>query len=170
MLAPAVLQVLVCPWWLFSSQRSFVLTFLNGYAIVTGAIAGVLLSDFWVLKRGALDVKALYEPSRCFRRNTIRSNGADGGTFLEALDADMNWRAFVSVGLGCFPCLPGFIAVLRDIEVSSIYSSIYSLSWFVSFIVSSATYCLLNIASPRRVPSAPQLLRARSDTHSDSQG
>ncbi|KAL1511291.1 hypothetical protein AB1Y20_006096 [Prymnesium parvum] len=88
-LAPTVLQfracgyaclciaVLVCPWWLFSSQRSFVLTFLNGYAIVTGAIAGVLLSDFWVLKRGALDVKALYEPSRCFRRNAIRSNGAD---------------------------------------------------------------------------------------------
>ena len=51
-----ILSLLVCPWWTFSGKVSFVLNFLTGYAMITGAIAGVFLADYWILKKGCLDL------------------------------------------------------------------------------------------------------------------
>lgn len=68
-----------------------------------------------------------------------------------------NWRAFVAVGAGVAPCVPGFVASLRggsiSIEIEQLpraLALVYSASWFVSLGVSSATFWLLSavIAAP----------------------
>ncbi len=45
------LAVAVCPWRTFGAEDGFVVSFLNGYGMVTGAIAGILITDFWLVRR-----------------------------------------------------------------------------------------------------------------------
>lgn len=76
-----VLAVAVCPWWTFSSASRFVLVFLNGYGMLTGAIAGVMICDFWLIRRASLDVHSLYRVRRRARCHEAasRSSVARGG-------------------------------------------------------------------------------------------
>lgn len=101
-----ILSLLVCPWWTFSGKVSFVLNFLTGYAMITGAIAGVFLADYWILKKGCLDLNELYS-----------STG-------------VNWKALLSVFLGAAPCMPGFINALlvhgEENLVSPFWAHLYS--------------------------------------------
>eukprot|EP00441_Pelagodinium_beii_P045650 CAMPEP_0197623498 /NCGR_PEP_ID=MMETSP1338-20131121/3495_1 /TAXON_ID=43686 ORGANISM="Pelagodinium beii, Strain RCC1491" /NCGR_SAMPLE_ID=MMETSP1338 /ASSEMBLY_ACC=CAM_ASM_000754 /LENGTH=509 /DNA_ID=CAMNT_0043193487 /DNA_START=50 /DNA_END=1579 /DNA_ORIENTATION=- len=82
-----LLATAVCPWWTFSDESTFLLTFLSGYAMVTGAIAGVLVTDFWILHRQELDMKNLYNATK----------------------KDVKWRAMLAVALGVAPLMPGFL-------------------------------------------------------------
>jgi nucleobase:cation symporter-1, NCS1 family len=149
------IALLVCPWWLFSSQRAFVLTFLSGYASVTGAIAGVLLTDFWVLRKGVLELEQLYRPSRCWEKHRARASSSDtyedGATWLSSLGADFNWRALVAVAAACAPCVPGFIGTLPGCEAGPVATVIYSMSWFVSLALAALLYWLFNTVAPRTV-------------------
>ena len=152
-----VIAVLMCPWWLFSDQHTYVLTFLGGYASVTGAIAGVLLTDFWVLRQGTLDLGTLYRPSVCWEHYVGRANvgtrcdRADEIGLLECIAADVNWRALLAVGLGLAPCMPGFSATLHEgADAGPFFGGIYCASWFVSLGVASAFYLLLSTVLPRK--------------------
>jgi cytosine/uracil/thiamine/allantoin permease len=52
--------VLLQPWRTFSSASSFLSSFLVGYSSITGAILGVMICDYFVIRRGELDVPQLY--------------------------------------------------------------------------------------------------------------
>lgn len=139
------LALVACPWRIFSSQQRFVLSFLNGYALVTGAVAGVLLTDFWLIRGARLDVAELYRaPPRQLQLSCGRCC-RDTPT--------ANWRAFVAVGVGVAPCVPGFVASLPGGSIEQLpraLALVYSASWFVSLGVSSAVFWLLSavIAAP----------------------
>lgn len=154
------LSVLACPWWLFESQQTFVLRFLGGYTSVTGAIAGVLLTDFWVVRRGVLHCSALYAPS-LFLRSPAGSRGR-ATSRLDALGSDVNWRALAAVVVACLPVAPGFAASLsngrRDGDAGTVAMAAYSLSWFVTLTLSSATYWCLTTLFPRRGMQEQRLL------------
>jgi hypothetical protein len=55
--------------------------FLNGYGMLTGAIAGVMICDFWLIRRASLDVHSLYRVRRRARCHEAasRSSVARGG-------------------------------------------------------------------------------------------
>jgi NCS1 family nucleobase:cation symporter-1 len=54
-----VLSVVTFPWVLLNSQWFF--TFINFYAAFLGPILGIMLSDYWVVRKGRLSVDELYD-------------------------------------------------------------------------------------------------------------
>ncbi|KAI1324650.1 permease for cytosine/purines, uracil, thiamine, allantoin-domain-containing protein [Xylariaceae sp. FL0255] len=50
------------PWKILSSAETFI-SFLGGYAVFLGPIAGIMVADFWLVKKGAVDIPALYDPN-----------------------------------------------------------------------------------------------------------
>ena len=150
--ATLVSAVCVCPWWTFSSASRFILLFLNGYGMLTGAIAGIMISDFWLLRGGVLDVDALYELPR--RRKDDHGGIDSARTGVER----MNWRAFVAVALALAPLLPGFVHGLWQADstdaggdIGSFWSGMYEMSVFVAFLMAASVYLLCECMF-KRVP------------------
>lgn len=57
-----VLSFLAFPWLLFTS--AFFSTFIQIYSAFLGPIVGVLLADYWIVRRRDVDIEALYDESR----------------------------------------------------------------------------------------------------------
>ena len=124
-----LLSFAVCPWWTFSGSTSFVVDFLSGYAMITGAITGVFLADYWILKQRELDLEELYAHT------------------------GVNRKALSAVFLGAAPCMPGFLNALVHREgnealVSPFWAHLYSGgSFFCSLTVAGAFYLLFSFAA-----------------------
>lgn len=56
----AVLSYAICPWYLLSSASVFI-NFLSSYQIFLSAITGILICDYYLLRRGYLDIEGLYK-------------------------------------------------------------------------------------------------------------
>lgn len=56
-----VLSVLTFPWLLFTSSLFF--TFVNFYVLFLGPAVGVMIADYWIVRRRDIDVEALYDES-----------------------------------------------------------------------------------------------------------
>lgn len=55
----AAIGLAMCPWNLLSSSNNFT-TYLSSYAVFLSSIAGVLISDYYSVRKGYLRVKDLY--------------------------------------------------------------------------------------------------------------
>ena len=136
------LAVAMCPWWAFASQAVLVKILLEGYATVTGSITGVMLTDFWLLRRAQLDVGALYIPPTTCCPASIARHDANQGT------PGANWKAFVAVGIPIALCAPGFFANVFNANPSTLagrfFMYIYSSSWLFTVFTAGALYFLLN--------------------------
>ena len=99
-----------------------------------GSIAGVMIVDYYLLRRGRLNIDDLY------LRDGEYSFGGSG----------FNWRALVAVGLGVSLNVPGFLAQASggSIAVASFFSGLYSYAWFVSLLVSGLAHFGLNRLFP----------------------
>ena len=129
-----ILSIAVCPWWTFSGKVSFVLNFLSGYAMLTGAIAGVFIADYWILRQRCLDLQELYSPT------------------------GVNWRAILAVFLGAAPCVPGFINALlvhgvgQPNLVSPFWAHLYSGgSCLFSLAVAGTFYLILSATGTQKI-------------------
>jgi len=49
------------PWKLMDSMGGYIFTWLIGYSGLMGAIAGILICDYWVLRKRRLDLAGLFE-------------------------------------------------------------------------------------------------------------
>ena len=51
-----IIGIVICPWLLLGEIIGFLVT----YSGLLGAVAGVLIADYWLIKRGELNVDDLY--------------------------------------------------------------------------------------------------------------
>ncbi len=84
-----VIGVAIMPWRLYIDLGGYIFTWLIGYSALLGPIAGIMIADYFLIRRTRLDVDALYDPQ-----------GQYGG---------INWRAVVALVLAVLPNLPGFL-------------------------------------------------------------
>lgn len=82
---------IVCTPWNIIKNAAGLLAFLSGYSCVMGPMAGVMVSDFYLIKNRKLDVHELYK---------------DHGIYHYTYG--INWRAFAAFGAGFVPLIPGF--------------------------------------------------------------
>ena len=54
-LITAVIGVLMMPWKLMASMGAYIFTWLIGYSGLMGAIAGILICDYWVLAKATTE-------------------------------------------------------------------------------------------------------------------
>src|SRR5262249_58727649 len=78
-LTPGVIGVLILPWKLYSNPNVYIFPWLGPVGGLLGAVAGILIADYWILRRTSLALDELYKPEGRYWYN--------GG---------WNWRAVVS--------------------------------------------------------------------------
>jgi len=117
-LITGVIGVLMMPWKLLSDFSAYIFGWLVGYSALLGPIAGVMIADYFLVRRANLNLDDLY------RR---------GGVY--EYDGGFNWKAIAALGVGAAVALLGlFIPPLR---------LLYDYAWFVGFGVSGAIYTML---------------------------
>ncbi|KAI0975204.1 uridine permease-like protein Fui1 [Xylaria arbuscula] len=123
------------PWKILSSAATL-LAFLGGYAVFLGPLAGIIASDYWLVKHQNIDIPALYDPHGRYRYT--------GGC---------NWRAAVAFIVPVAPLLPGLGLSISGPEVVHINAGLthlYTFNWMFGFVVSIVLYTGLSYLFPAR--------------------
>src|SRR5258708_32391626 len=66
-LITGVLGILMQPWKLLADASGYIFTWLLGYSGGLGSIAGVLIADYWLVRRRQLRLEDLYLPQGEYR-------------------------------------------------------------------------------------------------------
>jgi NCS1 family nucleobase:cation symporter-1 len=107
--------IALMPWKLLASYKTLIFGWLGGYAAFLGPVAGIMICDYFIIRRRVLVVDDLY----------LRD-----GVYEYA--RGFNWLAVVALALGAATALVGL--VLPSVRV------LYDYSWFVGFVVAFAVY------------------------------
>ncbi|OKL61802.1 hypothetical protein UA08_02318 [Talaromyces atroroseus] len=128
------------PWKILYSASSL-LSFMNSMGIFLAPIIGILIADFFVVKRQAIDIPALYQPRGRY-----------------AYWYGINWRAVAGLVAAVGPTLPGLInAVNSDISIGGgVY--ITDLNFYYGFLSSFGVYSVLSLLVPARETLVPRML------------
>ncbi len=59
-LVTGLIGIAMQPWRLLADPKGYIFTWLLGYSGGLGSIAGVLVADYWIVRRRTLDLRALY--------------------------------------------------------------------------------------------------------------
>jgi NCS1 family nucleobase:cation symporter-1 len=110
--------LLMQPWRWLSSHGTYVMGWLVGYSSFLGPIAGVMIADYYVVRKRRLD------PEELFKR---------GGEY--EFSGGFNWRAVAALAAGIFIALIGLV-------VPALHG-LYQYAWFVGFGVSFVVYLLI---------------------------
>jgi NCS1 family nucleobase:cation symporter-1 len=116
-LITGVLATLMMPWKLLANSERYIDGWLLGYSGGLGSIAGVLVCDYWIIRRRRLVLADLY------RRDGAYSYGSPLGT---------NWAAVVATLAGCFVAWIGLF-------VPSLHW-LYDAAWFSGTLTSGLVY------------------------------
>ncbi|OLD87985.1 MAG: nitrate reductase [Gemmatimonadetes bacterium 13_1_20CM_4_66_11] len=119
----AIIGIVMLPWRLYNNAAAYIFTWLIGYGALLGPVAGIMIADYFVVRRGELVVTDLYT-----RR----------GTYEYA--RGFNWIAIAALIIGVAPSLPGFVAALRGAPASGLFGTIYNWAWFVGFLLAALLY------------------------------
>jgi NCS1 family nucleobase:cation symporter-1 len=102
-----------------------------------GAIGGIMICDYWVLRRQRLALRELFDP----RGRYSYTNG-------------INWRALVALVVAIAPCVPGFVHAATTPggnippEERTFMDVIYTYAWFITFAIGFILYGVLMIGHP----------------------
>ena len=125
----AVIAVAMMPWKILASTHGYIFTWLVGYSALLGSVAGILIVDYYHVRRTVIDVPGLYREQGSGYHYRGGWNPIAVGAFL----------------IGVLPCLPGFLhATLPGAfpGMNAFFDSIYGYAWFVALGLSAAAYAL----------------------------
>ncbi len=117
-LITCVIGLLMQPWRWLESHGSYVMGWLVGYSSFLGPIAGVMIADYFIIRKRVIVTDDL------FKR---------GGIY--EFSGGFNWRAIAALAAGILVALIG-------LKVPALHS-LYQYAWFVGFGVSFFVYLAL---------------------------
>jgi nucleobase:cation symporter-1, NCS1 family len=112
-----VIGILMMPWKLLGDFSDYIFGWLVGYSGLLGPIAGIMIADYFLVRKCELDVDALYQ-----------SEGKYSYT------RGVNWNAIIALVAGIAVALIGLV-------VPSL-RWLYDYAWFVGFFVAGGLYFL----------------------------
>ncbi len=142
--------IALMPWKLLSNYGTFIFGWLGGYAAFLGPVAGIMICDYFVIRRRVLLVEELYlYPGSFVERDGLVEGHGFSRAASHAANAPLgaeghrpgiyeysrgvNWLAVLALMLGAGTALVGL--VVPPLRV------LYDYSWFVGFAVSFVAYC-----------------------------
>jgi nucleobase:cation symporter-1, NCS1 family len=113
-----LLGIAMCPWHFLATPDAYIFGWLVGYSGLLGPVAGIMVSDYFLIRKTELDVNSLYH--------------REGAYFYAR---GINPRALAALVAGVAIALVGLF--VRPLEF------LYDYAWFVGFFVAAATYAVL---------------------------
>jgi NCS1 family nucleobase:cation symporter-1 len=134
-LITGVIGILMRPWKLVEDPTGYIFRWLVAYSALLGAVGGILVADYFVIRRARLDLPGLYKK--------------DGPYWYLA---GFNPLAIIALAAGIAPCVPGLLAAVSndwkayftpaDVSAWS-WTQLYPYAWFISFGISFVAYTIL---------------------------
>ena len=121
-LITGLLGILMQPWKILSDASAYIFAWLQGYSGGLGSIAGVLIVDYWIIRKKKLVLKDLYLEKGCYEY----SRG-------------WNLKAVAATAAGCIAAWIGL--VVKELHF------LYDYAWFAGTGVSALSYYLLMMNS-----------------------
>ena len=120
-----VIGIVIMPWRLYNDLGNYIFTWLIGYSALLGPIAGIMLCDYFCIRKTRLNSDDLYDV-----------NGQYAG---------FRWKTVFILIVAVAPNLPGFInAATHSHYFPAVFDQIYSYAWFVGIAIAFVLYGLLN--------------------------
>jgi nucleobase:cation symporter-1, NCS1 family len=156
-LITAVLGIVMMPWKLYSDAAAYIFTWLLGYSSLMGALGGILIADYWIIRRQRLVVDDLYRERGAY---TYR-----GG---------VNPRAVAALVLAVLPVVPGFLRAVTTpggaVGDPTFFDRLYSYAWFVTFGLSFLAYLVLMRGTVTQPPAPSTASPRRHGKHGGQHG
>ena len=124
----AGLGIAMFPWKLTESANGYIFTCLIGYSALLGPIGGILIADYFLVRKTELDVEGLY-----------RHEGPYTYT------SGFNLAAIAALALAVLPNLPGFlhqVGLIQSMPFLPWFDRIYTYAWFVGFFLAGGLHLL----------------------------
>lgn len=136
-----IIGLLIFPWKLYADPSGYIFTWLIAYSSLLGPVGGIMIADYYLLRKKELVVEDLYShKGRYGFRNGFNS------------------AAIIALLAGIIPNVPGFLVNIKMIAPDSIpawVTNLYHYAWFVGFFVSGFIYwVLMKNDSPQRKENA----------------
>ncbi|KAK4499722.1 hypothetical protein PRZ48_010240 [Zasmidium cellare] len=117
------------PWKILASAAKF-LAFLSGYTIFLGPMTSILITDYFILRRGNVSVPDMYNFHGIYRYSPKFAS---------------NWRAVAAFFIGCIPPLPGFVNYIQQSanETTSVSlggQHLFAIGYIYSFVAAGVFY------------------------------
>jgi nucleobase:cation symporter-1, NCS1 family len=126
-LITGIVGILMMPWKLLATANAYIFNWLIGYSALLGPIAGIMIADYYVLRRRKLEVAELY-----------REGGKHAG---------INPIAVVALVVGVLPNVIGFLHAThilvapmdpylladRPPDGPGFFDQLYPYAWFIGF-------------------------------------
>jgi nucleobase:cation symporter-1, NCS1 family len=121
-----IIGVLMQPWRLVQDPSGYIFKWLVAYSALLGAVGGVLIADYFVIRKTRLDLPGLYRHA---------------GPYWYA--RGFHPAALVALAAGIAPCVPGFLGTVELVTVAPLWIELYHYAWFLSFAVAFGVYWAL---------------------------
>jgi NCS1 family nucleobase:cation symporter-1 len=134
-----VIGILIQPWRLVANAAVYIGKWLVGYSSLLGAVGGVLIADYFVIRRTKLDQLGLYQKN---------------GPYWYV--GGFNPLAMIALLAGIGLCVPGFLAqvgllaLTKDASatasvprIADFWGQLYDFAWFTSFGTAFVLYVVL---------------------------
>ena len=125
-----IIGVLIFPWKLVADPHGYIFTWLIAYSSLLGPIGGIMIADYYLIRKQHLVVDELYSPS---------------GRYWYG--SGVNHKAVIALILGVLPNAPGFFTAVGLLPSGAVWpwlADLYNYAWFVGFIVSGIIYAFLS--------------------------
>jgi nucleobase:cation symporter-1, NCS1 family len=124
------LGLAMCPWKLLATPDAYIFGWLVGYSGLLGPIAGIMVADYFLIRKTELDVNSLYHARGAYQYTK-----------------GINPRAIAALVLGVFIALVG-------LAVKPLHF-LYDYAWFVGFFTAGSIYAvLMRGMAPTQIPFA----------------
>jgi NCS1 family nucleobase:cation symporter-1 len=118
-----IIGIVIMPWKLIADPTGYIFTWLIGYSALLGPVIGIILVDYFLIRKTELNVEDLY-----------RSSGIYAG---------VNPVAIIALVVGVLPNIPGFLANVGLYSGSGFVVDLYNYAWFIGLGISSLVYYVL---------------------------
>jgi NCS1 family nucleobase:cation symporter-1 len=112
------LGLAMCPWKLLATPDAYIFGWLVGYSGLLGPVAGIMVADYFLIRRTELDVNSLYHRDGAYHYTQ-----------------GVNPRALIALVFGVGIALIGVLV--------KPFRFLYDYAWFVGFFVAGASYLIM---------------------------
>lgn len=124
-----IIGILIFPWKLVADPSGYIFTWLVGYSSLLGPVGGILVADYYFIRKQQLAVNELYSSAGRYH-----------------FSKGFNTVAIIALLAGILPNIPGFLVTIKVVAADAVpywISNLYNYAWFVGFFLSGFVYWLL---------------------------